>query len=169
MAGEAKRQADEAIGPPAPLADVSLPFGMAYLLRRLHRVFSRRLEAEAGRLGGTAQQWFFLRELYERDGQTQSELARALSIERATATTALAGMERQGLVRRRTEARDRRKTLVFLTPRARALQPELFACAERVNAEALRGFAPGEVDALRQGALRMMTNLITIETTGEQQ
>ena len=143
---------------------MSLPFGMAYLLRRLHRVFSRRLETEAARLGVTAQQWFFLRELYERDGQSQSELARALSIERATARIALAGMEREGLILRRPEASDRRKSLVFLTPRARDLQPELFACAQQVNAAALKGFSSGEVDALRQGALRMMTNLVSDDT-----
>ena len=58
-APERRPEADAAAQSPA-LADVSLPFGMAYLLRRLHRVFARRLEAEhraviaiaAGDVGG---------------------------------------------------------------------------------------------------------------------
>jgi len=71
--------------------------------------------------------------LYERDGQTPTELSRAVGIEPGTMTKTLRRMERDGLVERRTDPDDRRAVPIFLTQRARRLESVLKAEAKAIN------------------------------------
>jgi DNA-binding MarR family transcriptional regulator len=59
------------------------------------------------------------------------ELASRLGLDASTVTRSIDGLVREGLVRRtRDERRDRRRVLVSLTPRGRALARKLERCAD---------------------------------------
>jgi DNA-binding MarR family transcriptional regulator len=61
--------------------------------------------------------------LYEEDGLRQGELARRARLSKQTLTTMARALERDGLIKRRIDPTDARATLLFLTERARELQP----------------------------------------------
>ncbi|MBE0693083.1 MAG: winged helix-turn-helix transcriptional regulator [Aquamicrobium sp.] len=74
----------------------------------------------------------------------QKVLAEAAAIEQPTMAATLSRMERDGLVVRRPDPRDRRAMLFSLTPQARAKAQAVFAAAVEVNAQALSGLMPEE-------------------------
>ncbi len=76
--------------------------------------------------------------LYDADGQTPTELCRAVGVEPGTMTKTLQRMERDGLVERRRSPTDGRSVTVHLTERARHLESVLKDAAARVNAHVSR-------------------------------
>lgn len=94
--------------------------------------------------------------LFEREGITQQELSEIVGIEQPTMARTLARMERDGLIERRPHPTDGRSQTIFLTAKARALQPRLFAAAKSVNTRATAGFSEFERSMLLEllGAVR---------------
>lgn len=101
--------------------DHCLYFNTAALARRLDREWT---EAFAS-LGLTPPQGFMLRAVDERPGMAQSQLADSMAISRPTATRAIDGLERLGLVKRQPGAADAREVAVHPTRKGRALRPRL--------------------------------------------
>ena len=75
---------------------------------------------------------------------SQKALAEAASIEQPTMAATLSRMERDGLVTRRQDPRDRRAALFSLTPPAREKADAVMAAARDVNARALGGLDADE-------------------------
>lgn len=132
---------------------------LGYLARLMFRSFSQVRETRTLDHGISAGQWTFLRQLWRGDGISQHELSRRLAMRDATTAVALRGLEEASLVRRCVNPRDRRETLVFLTPHARRLRGLLFPVTEEVQALATRGFSDEEAATLRDLMQRMITNL----------
>ena len=144
-AGEAERR------PTLPLQA-----SVGYQVRVAHRLIQRALQARIERHGVTLGMWYFLRVLWNEDGLTQRELSRSIGTMEPTTLSAIAAMEKLGLVRRERNAADRRKVNVFLTPHGRALESVLLPHAIEVVGLATRGMSGGEQDALLRllGALQ---------------
>jgi len=66
-----------------------------------------------------------LMNLYEQDGVSLDALSKILVVDKATTTRAVLTLEESGLVTRVTDALDRRVKRVFLTDKARQLQPDI--------------------------------------------
>lgn len=132
---------------------------VGYLVRETHRAFLRVLGARVSRHGVSIGMWYFLRALWEEDGLTQRELSRRVRMMEPTTATALAGMERGGLISRRRNSRDRRKVHIYLTARGRRLRNVLLPYAMEVNEIALAGIAPKEIPLLREQLKRIKCNL----------
>jgi MarR family transcriptional regulator, temperature-dependent positive regulator of motility len=96
-------------------------FNTSALARRLEREWT---EAFAP-FGLTPPQAFMLRAILERPGMVQSQLAEEMSIARPTATRALDGLERLGLIERQASESDGRETAVQPTKRGAALRTGL--------------------------------------------
>jgi DNA-binding MarR family transcriptional regulator len=75
---------------------------------------------------------------------SQKALAEAASIEQPTMAATLSRMERDGLVKRRPDPRDRRAALFSLTPQAADKAAAVRAAAFDVNGRALAGLEPRE-------------------------
>ena len=63
--------------------------------------------------------------LAEQNGLTQQQIAAALDIRPQSASEAVAGMEQQGLVERRTNEQDKRSSLVYITEKGVERQAQL--------------------------------------------
>jgi DNA-binding MarR family transcriptional regulator len=70
----------------------------------------------------TADQFVFMSLLEEESGLTQKELGRRAYSDANTTTNMLKLLEKRGLVERKTDQRDRRAILVYLTPQGRKVQ-----------------------------------------------
>ncbi|MBN9525277.1 MAG: MarR family transcriptional regulator [Alphaproteobacteria bacterium] len=132
---------------------------LGYLVNFLARLFARRLDRRLEALGAQVGQFATLLVLWERDGLTQTELAQLVAVEQPTMANTLARMERDGLIRREVDPADRRRSLIYLTDPARALEGPMTAAATEVLADAAEGLSPAEVETARRLITRMIANL----------
>jgi DNA-binding MarR family transcriptional regulator len=130
-----------------------------YLLRDTHRAFSKVLQARIASEQVTIGMWYFLRALWEEEGLTQRELSRRIGMMESTAVPALALMERRGLVTRERDAKDRRRSCVYLTKRGRALKSILLPYAKEANQVALEGLSEADQAELRRILRQVRANL----------
>jgi DNA-binding MarR family transcriptional regulator len=111
-----------------PLAE-SLGNQIRLTSRLFDRAIANRLKA-SGIPYGT---WGFLRLLWQKDGQTQMELASAMDLSPPTAVAAIDTMEKLELIRRERSVKDRRNVHVQLTRKGKALEAQLLPFAIEVN------------------------------------
>ncbi len=122
---------------------------------RLLRVLFLRLVQDRAGVDVTPEMWTVLTRLVARDGQYQSELAAATYRDRPNMSRILAGMEQRDLVFRKQDGDDRRKTRIYLTPRARAVVADIAPLAVRTRDRLYDGLKKKELKALRR-ALRII-------------
>ncbi len=132
---------------------------VGYLVREVHRAFTRVLQERISIHGVSMGQWFFLCALWEKDGLTQRELSQKVGMMEPTTVTALNGMERRGLVERVRNVNDRRKVNIYLTPKGMALRDVLLPAADAVNVDATRGVSKADI-AVAISVLQAMTGTL---------
>ncbi len=124
--------------------------------RQLSELMSVRLAAFGVSIG----QLPALLALYERDGRTQAELARAVGVEQPTMAATLRRMERDGLIRRIPDPGDRRRARVQLTDRALAMRDELQTQRAAIDELALAGLSARERHTLQHMLATITANLV---------
>ena len=128
---------------------------MGFLSHWHHRVTADRFRrAEIGR----SQPWI-LDYLAEHDGCIQRELADRAHFDPASITSALVGMEEQGLVRRESVPGDRRVLRVYLTEKGREKQRFVQQVFTEAEETALGGFTEQERIQLQNFLERIHDNL----------
>ncbi len=132
---------------------------LAHLVRDAARGLTRALHMRLAAHGVSFGHWIFLRVLWEEDGLTQRALAERAGLTEATTSSALAAMQRLGIIRREPQAGNRRKLAVVLTPKGRRLKRRLVPLAVEVNQVAVRGARAAEMAAARSLLLRVIHNL----------
>lgn len=109
--------------------DRCLYFNTTALARVLEREWTRAFKP----FGLTPSQAFMLRVVLENPALLQSELAKQLAIARPTATRTLDGLQKLGLVERRSTATDGREYAIHPTASALALKDSLNAASGAVT------------------------------------
>ncbi len=133
--------------------------GVGYFVREASRSYARALQSVVVEHGVTLPQFFYLRVLWSGDGISQASLCQRIGVDRATASFVLTTMEKQGMIVRRTDPGDLRKTNIFLTARGRRLRLPLLRVATDINARATRGMAAGEVERIKSALNTIVANL----------
>jgi MarR family transcriptional regulator, organic hydroperoxide resistance regulator len=103
--------------------------------------------------------------LWEREGQTQTELAEKLRIAPATITKMLQRMEKTGFVQRKPDVEDQRISRVYLTEAGHAVQNQVEAVWKTMEAETFEHITAEERDVLHRFLLQIRQNLL--HATGE--
>lgn len=142
-----------------PLAESS-----GFLVRDANRAFQRLLEKRIASYGVARGQWYFLRVLWNEDGLSQRELSARVGTMEPTTVIALRTMEKSGLIRRVRSTDDRRRSHVWLTPKAQRLRTELLTLARGITDAAEAGIRRGELALFRRLIARMTANLDRIKT-----
>jgi DNA-binding MarR family transcriptional regulator len=93
------------------------------------------------------------------EGITVSALAELARVRKQTMAQAVEELERMGYVVRRSNPRDRRSRLVFLTERGESVKPVTHATAARVEERWAELTSPEELEELRAGLLRLLLAL----------
>lgn len=132
---------------------------LGYLVNHLARQFTRALHQRIGPHGVVPGQFAQLLVLYERGPMTQQELVAIVQIEQPTMAATLKRMERDGLITRRPDPQDGRRSLIELTEHARSLEPLLVAAAREVNEFALDGLGIEDGRRLLAVLARVVDNL----------
>lgn len=125
---------------------------VGYLTNLTARMFLRALERRSP--GGVAGPMPVFLALHEGNALPQKTLAQVAAVEQPTMANTLARMERDGLIVREPDRRDRRSTLIRLSGEGLARAELAIVAAGQVNALALGALQPAErlafVDMLKR-------------------
>lgn len=128
-------------------------------LAAVNRKLRALVDDRARDMGLTLSRARLLMELAKADGPTQSDLAGLLDIEQPTLVRLLDGLERNGMIERRTVEGDRRARRVFLTETARAQAQDILDFLAELRAGILQGITPEELEAALDVLRRTSRNI----------
>lgn len=132
---------------------------LGYQIGLLGRLYDRRLQEKLKDFGVAPGQFAPLVMLFEQDGLTQAELCRRINVEQPTMANTLQRMERDGLIRRKSDTADKRRSLVHLTPRAREMQAQIMEGARAVSNQTVKSLSASDQDDMFRLVARMVENL----------
>ncbi|MFB8773274.1 MarR family winged helix-turn-helix transcriptional regulator [Streptomyces broussonetiae] len=130
--------------PPTPstASDGRLSYAV-FQLARAHRghaaAMLRAMDLHPG-------QELLLMQLFDRDGQTQSELLESVGLDHSTVSKSLRRMQEAGLLTREPAEHDRRVMVVHLTDRGRALRAPIAAMWRTLEETSVQGLTAEEVE-----------------------
>mgnify|MGYP001047681925 CR=1 FL=1 len=108
----------------------------------------------------TTAQWYLLRVLWVEEGLSQRELSERVCTTEPTTQSALLRMEKQGIIRRVRNKKDRRANHIFLTKKGRSLEPKLIPYVGNVSDVATNGISKKEIKDFTKTIRKIRTNVI---------
>lgn len=130
-----------------------------YLIAHADHRYSQAMQAALARRGLSRPKWRALGALGRRDGATIGALAAITLLKRSTLSRVVARLEREGLVRRRARAGDRRNVEVHITAAGRRALGEIMLVTAGQYRRAVAGVPAGEVERLCAVLRRVIANL----------
>lgn len=125
-------------------------------MMHLHKVLRTHLQKH----GISTAQWFLLRVLWYEEGLSQRELSERVSTTEPTTQSALLRMEKQGIIKRVKNVKDRRANNIYLTKKGRDLEPQMIPYASDLNRLAVRGLSKSELKTFKSLISRIRGNLL---------
>ena len=122
----------------------------------INRKLSRNFRQEGVEI--TPEQWTILLFLWEMDGVTQQELCNATFKDKPSMTRLIDNMERQHLVVRISDKKDRRNNLIHLTKTGRELENKAYKIANATLEQALQGLSLEELKIGQEVLRKVFTN-----------
>src|SRR4051794_769812 len=113
-----------------------------FQLARAHRAYASALLRELDLHLG---QELLLMQLFDRDGQTQSELLESVGLDHSTVSKSLRRMQEAGLLVREPADHDRRVMVVHLTGKGRALREPIAALWQTLEEASARSLSERQV------------------------
>ena len=133
------------------------PLGL--LVGAVRRRLKQAVDVRARALGLSPQQFWVVMALAEMDGPSLGALAARQHMDPPTASRVLTTLVRRGLARIAPHPSDRRRAVLALTPRGRALAARVRPIGLEIRAVVERGFGPEDKSHLRAALTRMLENL----------
>jgi DNA-binding MarR family transcriptional regulator len=99
--------------------------------------------------------------LYRKEGLSQEEISRYLSIDKAATAKSVAKLLELGLIGRESDPEDARLRRIKLTPQGRALKEPLAALETEWDRVLTRDFGETEIELLAQALARIRTNAVS--------
>jgi len=123
------------------------------IARRLQKKFN------ASGVNLTIEQWSVLYHLWKEDGKSQQDLCNATFRDKPSITRLVDNLEKQNLVKRMADEKDRRINKIFLTKEAQKLEEETMQMAEETLNEALEGVPAEQIELCKNVLQKVYENL----------
>lgn len=136
-----------------------------YLVRDTNIAVGKALRRRLSHYGMTLGQYYFMRALWIEEGLSQRELSQRVGTTEPTTASVLRLLEKNGLVRRVRNRKDRRTINIFPTQKGRNLKNELLRMAIGINEIATDGFSPADMANFKRLLKIMKANLEEDETS----
>ncbi|MEM7131233.1 MAG: MarR family transcriptional regulator [Chloroflexota bacterium] len=122
----------------------------AYRIHRTARILRVHLNKTFHKLGLeiSMEQWFILFRLYERAGQSQSDLADKDLNDHPNITRMIDALEKRTLVKRDADPEDRRRHLISLTEEGQALMEKMMPVIVEVRQQVFAGISQHDIDVM---------------------
>jgi len=137
--------------------DVTNSLGMQVILTS--KSLERLAEVEMkNRLSLTGSQWKIILALNLSDGLSQKELAEKIYVDGSTLVPIMDKMEREELVERRPDPKDRRNNRIFLTKKSESVVDSIIEIILQVRKLAYKGLSQEELESARAILKKIMDN-----------
>ena len=123
-----------------PAPQKPIPDCFIFLLAKAYQKAQGRFKKALEPFGLTTLQHLVLEGLWYGDGQTASELAKLLVLDKATLSGVLDRLQEAGWIDKRPDDEDRRVSRLYTTPKADSAKNELIAVRIDTNEVLLDGF-----------------------------
>ena len=117
----------------------------------MHRIVNeldRRTAAIARKYGLTLPQFAVLEALYHKGDLSVGELKESVLSTDGTIPVVTRHLKQQGLIVGTTDSKDRRRTIMTLTDKGRALEPMFYEVSEELSKEMTRNLTPDDAQTL---------------------
>lgn len=104
-------------------------------------------------------QFVYLVRICENPGIIQEKLVDILKIDRATASRAIKNLEKNGLIIKKADKKNKKNKLLFPTEYGQELYPLIIRENEHSNSIALKGFNESEINALSLALKKVKDNI----------
>jgi DNA-binding MarR family transcriptional regulator len=123
---------------------------LSFLLAQANREVNRQLGTRLAGEGVPVEQWRIIKALSDGNGRSMGELADAVLLNHPTLTKIIDRMVGDALVHRVPDPNDRRKVLIFLSNRGKALNERLNALAMRQESDLIESYGPKKASELKR-------------------
>jgi DNA-binding MarR family transcriptional regulator len=131
---------------------------IGHLVSRARSAMLTGLDSELEPFGLTGAQFAVLKNVADGIAATAADLCRTMHYDTGSMTRMLDRLEEKSVLRRERCTEDRRVVYLRITDTGNELLPQLRTAAGQVLSRHLAGFAPEEVDNLKQYLVRMIEN-----------
>lgn len=131
-------------------SDLPLAEHLVYLLAQANREVSRQLDERLRQEGVPVEQWRILTILSSGKGLSMGELAEAVLLNHPTLTKMIDRMVSEALVYRAQDPKDRRKVLMYLSDRGKALAKRLKPLAQSHEARIIQNYGDKSTNELKR-------------------
>ena len=131
-----------------------------YALTKTSRAVLRFLTGHLKNYSITPEQWTVLKRVHEHDGISQKDLSAISDKDPATLAKILDILERESLIRRSTNHKDRRSHFIFITEKGLELRNEVFEDLEEVFELILAGIDEDELSMFSKVLSKIEHNAI---------
>ena len=104
----------------------------------------------------------FILALDKKDGQSQKELGETLGVKASTITVMTQRLEKNGIVERKQDEKDQRKSKIFLTQKGKEVCEELKTIHEQITDECFKGLTVDEKVIFRRLLMQIRENLTEV-------
>lgn len=142
-------------------SDYILQESIGFLLGVTNRLMACRLNRNLNTEGSgvSFEQWTVLVRLWDKDGQSQQELANNCGRDKTTMTRLLDNLEKQNVVLRVEDKNDRRNKLIYLTNLGKSLKEKLIPVAQQTLDQAQMGISDEELRIFKEVLNKIRENL----------
>lgn len=124
------------------------------------KAFQKALDLELRKnVGVTLSQWRVISMLVFQPGLTQKEIADKVGIEGATLVPVIDKMEKEGLLKRKPDSKDRRVNRIYLSTKANSLWNSMIECALRIRKISTKDIAEDQIKTTLDTLRKISANL----------
>jgi MarR family transcriptional regulator, transcriptional regulator for hemolysin len=135
---------------------------MGFVVNNTAKSFQRSLDIELRRnVGVTLSQWRVVGALILQPGLTQKEIADKMGIEGATLVPVIDKMEKEGLLKRKSDLADRRANRIYLTSKSDSLWTSMIECALKIRKSSTRNISENNIQITLDTLQKISKNLAT--------
>ncbi|WMJ74143.1 MarR family transcriptional regulator [Cytophagaceae bacterium ABcell3] len=135
----------------------SIGFLIGTTFRGLAAELNHRLSKEEA--GVSFEHWILLVRLWDKDGQSQQEIAKSLQKDKTSITRLLDHLEKHEYVKRVADTCDRRNKLIFLTSKGKKLEEKLIPVCQDTITQAREGIPENEMETCKKVLRKLRENL----------
>ena len=133
----------------------SLGLAIKNASKSLERALDGELRGQYGLSGG---QWKVILALSIQDGISQKDLSEKIFVDTTTLVPIIDGMEKKGLVERRTDPKDRRNNNVFLTAKSESFVEPIMEIILRMRKIFFKNISENDLEFTRNTLKKLAAN-----------
>ncbi len=133
---------------------------VGFVVNTTAKAFQKTLDLELRKkVGVTISQLRVVVALIQHPGLTQKEIADKVGVEGATLVPVIDKMEKEGLLKRKPDSKDRRVNRIYLTSKSDSLWNSMMECALHVRKISTRDISEQEIQSALETLRKISKNL----------